>query len=150
MSVLFTITFQLPHIFLFLLFINSREREVLFAGRALSLQTSTADEEEIQVLAGPLSSQMSTPCKFVLQNNVHVLQVADLSIVAAQAAAQVERAREAVRRQAQKALSSKPKLQLHVTLDAPKVAVPIPAAPDDSEGLHPSRCRFSARDPWDC
>lgn len=54
--------------------------------------------------------------------------------MAAQAAAQVERAREAVKKQAREALSSKPKLQLHLTLDAPKVAVPIPAAPDGSEG----------------
>jgi hypothetical protein len=42
-----------------------------------------------------------------------------------------------VKRQAQQALSSKPKLQLHIVLDAPKVAVPIPEAPNGSEGaLH--------------
>lgn len=61
-------------------------------------------------------------------------QVPDLSVVAAQAAVQVDRAREAARRQVAAALSAKPKLQLHVSLDAPKVAVPIPAAGD--EGVH--------------
>ena len=55
--------------------------------------------------------------------------------MAAQAATQVERARNAVKKQAQQALSAKPKLQLHITLDAPKVAVPIPEAPGGSEGV---------------
>ena len=59
------------------------------------------------------------------------VQVPDLSVVAAQAAAQVDRAREAARRQIAAALSSKPKLQLHVSLDAPKVAIPIAAAGDE-------------------
>lgn len=68
---------------------------------------------------------------------IRCLQEADLSVVAAQAAAQVERARQAVKKQAQAALFSKPKLQLHVTLDAPKVAVPIPAAPGSPEGAQP-------------
>lgn len=62
-------------------------------------------------------------------------QVPDLSVVAAQAAAQVERAREAARRQMAAALSAKPKLLLHVSLDAPKVAVPIPAVGDEGELL---------------
>lgn len=55
------------------------------------------------------------------------VQVPDLSVVAAQAAAQVDRARTAARRQMQAALDAKPKLQLHVSLDAPKVAIPVPA-----------------------
>ena len=55
-------------------------------------------------------------------------------MVAAQAAAQVERARAAANRRVRTALSAKPKLLLHVTLDAPKVAVPVPAPPDGSEG----------------
>ena len=63
------------------------------------------------------------------------MQVPDLSVVAAQAAAQVERAREAARRQMAAALSAKPKLLLHVSLDAPKVAVPIPAVGNEGELL---------------
>ena len=37
----------------------------------------------------------------------------------------------------QAALSQKPKFKLHVTLDAPKVAIPIPATPETPDGSAP-------------
>ena len=61
-------------------------------------------------------------------------QAADLYAVAAQAAAQVDRARQSAKASVQAALSQKPKLKLHVTLDAPKVAIPIPAVPGPADG----------------
>ena len=62
------------------------------------------------------------------------VQVTDLYAVAAQAAAQVDRARQSAKASVQAALSQKPQLKLHVTLDAPKVAIPIPAVPDTADG----------------
>ncbi len=62
-------------------------------------------------------------------------QAADLYAVAAQAAAQVDRARQSAKASMQAALSQKPKFKLHVTLDAPKVAVPIPATPGTEDGV---------------
>ncbi len=59
--------------------------------------------------------------------------MADLYAVAARAAAQVDRARQTAKASVQAALSQKPKLKLHVTLDAPKVAIPIPAVPDTAD-----------------
>ncbi len=62
-------------------------------------------------------------------------QAADLYAVAAQAAAQVDRARQSAKASVQAALSQKPKFKLHVTLDAPKVAIPIPATPGTPDGV---------------
>ncbi len=47
--------------------------------------------------------------------------------------AQIDRARQAAREQLQAALDQKPKLLLHVSLDAPKVAIPV-AASSTGEG----------------
>ncbi|KAK9858457.1 hypothetical protein WJX84_002370 [Apatococcus fuscideae] len=60
-------------------------------------------------------------------------QVTDLSALGAQAVAQIDRARQAAREQLQAALDQKPKLLLHVSLDAPKVAIPV-AASSTGEG----------------
>lgn len=56
------------------------------------------------------------------------VQATDLSALGAQAVAQIDRARQAAKEQLQAALDQKPKLLLHVSLDAPKVAIPVPAS----------------------
>ncbi|KAK9864527.1 hypothetical protein WJX84_002714 [Apatococcus fuscideae] len=60
-------------------------------------------------------------------------QAMDLSALGAQAVAQIDRARQAAKDQLQAALDQKPKLLLHVSLDAPKVAIPV-AASSTGEG----------------
>lgn len=62
------------------------------------------------------------------------MQVVDLTALGAQAAAQVERARQAAREQVQLALRRRPKLEVHLDFDAPKVAVPVPACSATGEG----------------
>ena len=62
------------------------------------------------------------------------MQAADLAAVSAQAAAQVGRARRAAKASVRAALSAKPKFKLHLTLDAPKVAVPVPAIAGSTDG----------------
>ncbi len=64
------------------------------------------------------------------------LQVMDLSALGAQAVAQIDRARQAAREQLQAALDQKPKLLLHVSLDAPKIAIPVDASVS-GEGTDP-------------
>lgn len=59
----------------------------------------------------------------------------DLSVLSAQALAQVEKARRAAAEQLAAALNRKPKLALCLTLDAPKVAIPVPATQDGKGGL---------------
>ena len=62
-----------------------------------------------------------------------MVQAMDLSALGAQAVAQIDRARQAAKEQLQAALDQKPKLLLHVSLDAPKIAVPV-AASSSGEG----------------
>ncbi|KAK9819963.1 hypothetical protein WJX72_004515 [[Myrmecia] bisecta] len=57
-------------------------------------------------------------------------EVVDLSALGAQAVAQVERARQAAADQLAAAIKQKPKLALRLQLDAPKVALPVPATAD--------------------
>ena len=70
------------------------------------------------------------------------MQAADLYAVSAQASVQVERARQAAKASVKAALSAKPKLELHLTFDAPKVAIPVPQVVDteDGTGCRPSVC----------
>jgi hypothetical protein len=63
--------------------------------------------------------------------------VVDLSALGAQAAASVERAQRAAREQLASALGRRPRLSVHLELDGPKVAVPVPAT--EAQG---------ARTPW--
>ena len=58
------------------------------------------------------------------------LQAVDLSALGAQALAQVEKARKAVAEQLAAAMNQKPKLDLTLELDAPKIAIPVPATED--------------------
>ena len=84
-----------------------------------------------------MSVSMSRGCVIALVvEELHdtSVQVTDLYAVAARAAAQVDRARQSAKASVQAALSHKPKFKLHVTLDAPKVAIPIPAVPDTADG----------------
>lgn len=62
-----------------------------------------------------------------------MLQTVDLSALGAQALAQVEKARRAVAEQLAAAMNQKPKLDLTVELDAPKIAIPV-AATEDGKG----------------
>lgn len=54
----------------------------------------------------------------------------DLSALGAQALAQVEKARRAAAESLASALNQKPKLDLTLELDAPKIAIPVPATED--------------------
>jgi hypothetical protein len=54
----------------------------------------------------------------------------DLSALGAQALAQVEKARKAAAEQLASAMNQKPKLDLTLELDAPKIAIPVPATED--------------------
>ena len=54
----------------------------------------------------------------------------DLSALGAQALAQVEKARKAAAEQLAAAMNQKPKLDLTLELDAPKIAIPVPATED--------------------
>jgi len=54
----------------------------------------------------------------------------DLSALGAQALAQVEKARKAAAEQLAFAMNQKPKLDLTLELDAPKIAIPVPATQD--------------------
>ena len=63
-----------------------------------------------------------------------MLQAPDLAVVSAQAAAQVDRARRAARASVNAALLAKPKFKVHLTLDAPKVAIPVAAVPGTNAG----------------
>ncbi len=54
----------------------------------------------------------------------------DLSALGAQALAQVERARKAAAEQLAAAIRQKPRLDLSLELDAPKIAIPVPATVD--------------------
>ena len=74
------------------------------------------------------------------RRTITAAQAADLYAVAAQAAAQVDRARQSAKASVQAALSQKPKFKLHVTLDAPKVAIPIPATPGTPDGTTRTSC----------
>ena len=58
------------------------------------------------------------------------LQAVDLSALGAQALAQVERARKAAAEQLAAAIRQKPRLDLSLELDAPKIAIPVPATVD--------------------
>lgn len=58
------------------------------------------------------------------------MQSVDLSALGAQALAQVEKARKAAAESLASALNQKPKLDLTLELDAPKVAIPVPATED--------------------
>ena len=55
----------------------------------------------------------------------------DLSALGAQAVAQVDKARKAAAESLASAMHQKPKLDLTLELDAPKIAIPVPAT---SEG----------------
>ena len=59
-----------------------------------------------------------------------LLQAVDLSALGAQALAQVERARKAAAEQLAAAIRQKPRLDLSLELDAPKIAIPVPATVD--------------------
>lgn len=67
------------------------------------------------------------------------MQAVDLSALGAQALAQVEKARKAVAEQLAAAMNQKPKLDLTLELDAPKIAIPVPAT-EDGKGKLPSIC----------
>ena len=54
----------------------------------------------------------------------------------AQALAQVEKARKAAAEQLASALNQKPKLDLTLEFDAPKIAIPVPAT-EDGRGERP-------------
>ena len=58
----------------------------------------------------------------------------DLSALGAQALAQVEKARKAAAEQLAFAMNQKPKLDLTLELDAPKIAIPVPAT-EDGRGM---------------
>ena len=58
----------------------------------------------------------------------------DLSALGAQALAQVEKARKAAAEQLAAAMNQKPKLDLTLELDAPKIAIPVPAT-EDGRGM---------------
>jgi len=58
----------------------------------------------------------------------------DLSALGAQALAQVEKARKAAAEQLASAMNQKPKLDLTLELDAPKIAIPVPAT-EDGRGM---------------
>lgn len=64
------------------------------------------------------------------------VQSVDLSALGAQALAQVEKARKAAAESLASALNQKPKLDLTLELDAPKIAIPVPAT-EDGRGMHP-------------
>ena len=66
------------------------------------------------------------------------MQSVDLSALGAQALAQVEKARKAAAESLASALNHKPKLDLTLELDAPKIAIPVPATEDGKGGYaHP-------------
>ena len=70
-----------------------------------------------------------------LTDLAHILtQAVDLSALGAQALAQVEKARKAAAEQLASALTQKPKLDLTLELDAPKIAIPVPAT-EDGRGM---------------
>lgn len=60
-------------------------------------------------------------------------QELDLSALGAQAVAQVERAQRAAREQLAAALNRKPRLVLRLQLDAPKIAIPVPASEGEGQ-----------------
>lgn len=62
------------------------------------------------------------------------MQSVDLSALGAQALAQVEKARKAAAESLASALNHKPKLDLTLELDAPKIAIPVPATEDGKGG----------------
>ena len=63
------------------------------------------------------------------------VQSVDLSALGAQALAQVEKARKAAAESLASALNHKPKLDLTLELDAPKIAIPVPAT-EDGRGMY--------------
>lgn len=63
------------------------------------------------------------------------MQSVDLSALGAQALAQVEKARKAAAESLASALNQKPKLDLTLELDAPKIAIPVPAT-EDGRGVY--------------
>ena len=63
------------------------------------------------------------------------VQSVDLSALGAQALAQVEKARKAAAESLASALNQKPKLDLTLELDAPKIAIPVPAT-EDGRGMY--------------
>ena len=63
------------------------------------------------------------------------MQSVDLSALGAQALAQVEKARKAAAESFASALNQKPKLDLVLELDAPKIAIPVPAT-EDGRGIY--------------
>ena len=64
------------------------------------------------------------------------VQAVDLSVLGAQAIAQVERARKTAAANLAAAMQHRPRLLLRAVLDAPKIAVPVPAS-DDGQGKQP-------------
>eukprot|EP00884_Botryococcus_braunii_P010315 jgi/Botrbrau1/19285/Bobra.0073s0028.1 len=65
----------------------------------------------------------------------HTEKELDLSALGAQAIAQVERAQKAAREQLAAALNRKPRLILRLQLDAPKIAIPVPATDGEAGRL---------------
>ena len=59
------------------------------------------------------------------------MQAVDLSVLGAQAIAQVERARKTAAANLAAAMQHRPRLLLRAALDAPKIAIPVPASEDD-------------------
>ena len=84
-------------------------------------------------------------CKQALQTRTDsCLQAVDLSALGAQALAQVEKARKAVADQLAAAMNQKPRLDLTIQLDAPKIAIPVPAT-EDGKG---QRVKCGVEHPW--
>lgn len=71
----------------------------------------------------------------------------DLSALGAQALAQVEKARKAAAEQLASAMNQKPKLDLTLELDAPKIAIPVPAT-EDGRGMRASASVAIALTMW--
>ena len=85
-------------------------------------------------LGASLSIRLAdVPFKLWHTQSCHCLQSLDLSALSAQALAQVEKARKAAAESLASALNQKPKIDLTLELDAPKIAIPVPAT-DDGKG----------------
>ena len=74
------------------------------------------------------------------------VQSVDLSALGAQALAQVEKARKAAAESLASALNQKPKLDLTLELDAPKIAIPVPAT-EDGRGMY-ARLQLQLHHSW--
>ena len=78
----------------------------------------------------PTQVLQQQPCQH--SNSWAWLQVVDLSVLGAQAIAQVERARKTAAASLAAAMKHRPKLLLTASLRAPKIAIPVPA--EDGQG----------------